>query len=177
MPQGAVAPEQAGGVDHLVRDPDRLEGALDLVNGALGTPFSVASRIEDGRFQIVGLADDLNTGFEVGAEFDSADSFCVRIANTGVAECVPVVANDDQLSTTYPHVTLGLETYLGIPIVVDGSFYGTLAVCDIKPREFSEREQARANAGAELAASALRLPGDGASENGGFENENDAQTE
>lgn len=138
-----------------VADPDLLDDALDLINAAIGAPFTVASRIDDGRFTVVGIADRLDTPFRVGREFDCAETFCVRIAETGTEEAVPAVAGDDRLSSTYPHTALGLDAYLGVPIEVGGEFYGTVAVCDTEPRAFDEADRRRVRTSVALVERAI----------------------
>ncbi|WP_058367298.1 GAF domain-containing protein [Haloparvum sedimenti] len=131
-------------------DPELLNDALDLLNVALGTPFAVASRIEDGRFTVVALNDRIDTAMSVGDEFATAETFCRTISASGGPVSIPHASSDERVAGIYANAELGLEAYLGLPITVGGEQYGTIAVCDSEPRAFDEDDRRRAEAAARL---------------------------
>ena len=135
--------------------PDRVTDALDLLRAALDVPVTMASHIDGDDYTLIGASDGLDAGLEAGAEFETDETFCQCVYGDGETEVIPDVGADDRVAGLPAHDAMGLQTYVGVPLHRDGSFYGTLVVSDTEPREFTDAEIERARAAARLVETVL----------------------
>ena len=107
----------------------------------LGLSVGIVSEVIGGRYLIRAVVADLS--LEVGQEFELADTYCAAVV--GAKETIAydrVGAHADML--LHPvYQALQLESYIGTPIFVSGTLYGTLNFSAAEPRErvFGERER------------------------------------
>ncbi|WP_158598780.1 GAF domain-containing protein [Haloarcula sp. Atlit-120R] len=137
-------------------DIETVEDALALLNAALDTPIAMASHIEDEEYTLIGIDDHLDTGLDVGAEFETSETFCHCVyEGPKRAEMIPDIGADERVAGLPAHENLGLEAYIGVPLYRDDEFYGTLVVSDTAPREFTDEEIQHAKTVAKLIQSVL----------------------
>lgn len=120
-------------------DTETVEDALALLNAALDTPISMPSHIDGEEYTLIGIGDDFDTGLEAGAAFETSETFCHCVYNdqTG-AEVIPNIGEDARVAGLPAHANLGLQSYVGVPLYRDGTFYGTVIACDTSPRDFAD---------------------------------------
>jgi GAF domain-containing protein len=135
--------------------PERIADVLDLVRAALDVPVTMASHIEGSDYTLIGASDDLGAGLEAGGEFETSETFCQCVYDDGEIESIPDIGADERVAGLPAHETIGLESYLGVPLHRDGSFYGTLVASDTTPREFTDTEIEQAHAAAGLVETLL----------------------
>jgi len=137
-------------------DTEAVEDALALLDAALDTPTAMASHIEDEEYTLIGIDDDLDTGLDAGAEFETSETFCHCVyEGPKRAEMIPEISADERVAGLPAHENLGLEAYLGVPLYRADEFYGTLVVSDTEPREFTDEEIQHAKTVAKLIQSVL----------------------
>ena len=133
-------------------DHPQLRSALDRIAQRtatqLGLPIGLVSMVLDsaqifsGSYGLEGwLAELSGTPIEW--------SFCVNAVRSGTPYVVPDATADAQQSTN-PLVTIdGVQSYAGVPIVVDGEILGAHCVIGPAPRPFTDADLAELRRGAE----------------------------
>lgn len=119
---------------------ERLEGLLKIVRTTLDLESATLSYINDAAyvFEAVDVSADIE--LENGEVIALQDTVCRRVVKSEQA----LVLRD--ILVDAPELTgraVGLASYIGVPVFVDGEVYGTFCFYDSEPRddEFSEWEQ------------------------------------
>lgn len=102
-----------------------LKSALELAAEFLGLEFGIISRIEGDGYFVEHVHAPHGVEIEPGQRFDFSKTYCaITLASN------TVVAIDEMSSSPYhSHPcfdVFGLESYIGVPLKVDGKVYGTL---------------------------------------------------
>lgn len=96
-------------------------------------PIGILTRLSDQTFEIMSAVTPEET-FTAGERFPLADTFCGFTIGTHKAAVYPDVV-EAGLGNHPCHRKFGMRTYVGIPLHVRGSFYGTLVFASQEPRE------------------------------------------
>lgn len=101
----------------------------------------IVSKIEHSSYQVVQVTSPLD-GLAQGAVFALKETYCAAIIESGKSIAYHDVACINELSDHPVYVGAGLRAYIGAPIMVDGTTYGTLNFSDVIPRTqpFSDDE-------------------------------------
>ena len=142
-----------------VHDPDRIErvlatGLLDtdpddafdaLTSAAcdlLDAPFGFITLVDDRRSywkSCVGLATLTNTTRQNSVE----DSFCQYLIGVGTGLTVDDVRTDARTCDNPSIGTMGVVAWAGQPIIAtDGTVLGSVCVFDVRPRRWTDRDEA-----------------------------------
>lgn len=159
-------------VSHATATQEEIESRIATLKAmaVLDTPpeesfdsiARLASVVCDAPLAMVSLVDGKRLWFKsvVGVEtrsIDSHRSFCGQAANSksllavGNARLDPRFANNGLVDGE-----LGIQTYAGAPIVVNGVGVGTVCVLDRVPRQFTDRQTAALTDLASVALAILR---------------------
>ena len=111
----------------------RMEALLRLGCECLGLPAGLLSRVSGDRFEILHAVSGGNLP-AAGMVCKTKDTYCARVlaAERPLAR-EHVGASDWRDSAVY--ADFGLESYIGVPLWVDGRVYGTLCFYGPEPRE------------------------------------------
>lgn len=127
------APHDDDAVELLLAMSDASTGGLteDLRRGLghatafFGLDFGIVSRVEGDSYVIEHVFQPDGAGLEVGQEFPLGDTYCAI-----TLEARDVVSIDEMRSSNFSghpcYRAFQLESYLGVPLRVDGEVYGTL---------------------------------------------------
>lgn len=120
-----IITQQAQSVDQ------QIEQALSLTTSLLGLEIAIVSKIE-GSTYIVQYYHPKDSDLEVGMEFELGNTYC-----SITLEADDVVAIDHMRDSEYKshpcYELFELESYIGIPISVDGEPYGTVNFSSSRP--------------------------------------------
>lgn len=120
---------------------DRLNGLLHVVRNTLKLDAATLSYVDSDSyvFEAVDVADNVNA--QVGKVVSLGDTVCKRVVESEQALVLRDVKKD---APELAGSALEVNSYLGVPVFVDGSVYGTFCFYDKEPRaeEFSGWEQA-----------------------------------
>lgn len=110
---------------------DRVQRALRLATDLLGYDIGLLSHIAGTSYTIVG-AYAPGTEIAPGTVFDLGNTYCsLTLARGDLLEIVRATGSD---ADGHPcHREFGLESYLGVPIRVDGEVWGTLNFSSAEP--------------------------------------------
>ena len=120
---------------------ERIDAVLELGCEHLGLDIGILSSVEDTNYTVEGVnaPDD---SIQPGEQFDLDETFCDRVVDSGEVVTVTDAANSD-LAEHPAYKQQGLESYIGVEVVVDGERYGTLNFSQPVPREQSFTESER----------------------------------
>ena len=110
--------------DGEVSAESRIRDLLKVGCQTLGLEIGIASRIEDDSYTVETVhapAADI----EAGDRFDLESTYCAEVVGTdAVCSFADAVSDGKEAHPAYRE--LELESYIGVPLVVDGSRYGTV---------------------------------------------------
>jgi CheY-like chemotaxis protein/two-component sensor histidine kinase len=130
----------------IIADGDRsvseqLEALLEVARDHIGTDYATFSHIQDDQYEFERVAVAPGINLEAGHTTDLMElPICERVFQTGE----PLVIGD--VAAEAPELVdpeWGIACYLGAPVVVNDTSYGTFCFYDVEPRSeaFSEWEQ------------------------------------
>ncbi len=119
----------------IAHDPgpftDRVRRALALTCDLLGLEVGLLSRVE-GDTCTVTAAYAPGTEIVEGTRFDLSAAFCsLTLAEGDLVEIPHAGASAHRCHPS--HATFGIESYVGVPVVVDGEAWGTLSFSSPRP--------------------------------------------
>ena len=120
---------------------ERIGAVLELGCEHLGLDIGILSAIEDTEYTVE-QANAPDGSIQSGEQFDLEETFCDRVVDN--EELVAVTdAGSSELAEHPAYELLGLESYIGTPVVVDGEQYGTLNFSQpaARKRPFTESER------------------------------------
>ena len=100
---------------------DYLQAGCQMFNLATG----IVSKIDGSHYRIMAVASPLN--LEVGHEFACEDTYCSEVINKMATVTFNHVGSMDSMKDHPVYLNLQLESFMGTPILVNGTLYGTLA--------------------------------------------------
>ncbi|WP_158227215.1 sensor domain-containing diguanylate cyclase [Mangrovitalea sediminis] len=115
-----------------------IESGLRMLRLSTG----IVSRIKTDAYHVVEVISPLE-GLSRGSTFELSNTYCAAIVDAGQMIAYHDVGQLPELGDHPVYVNMGLSAYIGAPIPVGGSIYGTLNFSDKKPREqpFSDEEK------------------------------------
>ncbi|OZC03874.1 EAL domain-containing protein [Rubricoccus marinus] len=111
---------------------DTIRQALRLTADLLGYDIAICSRIE-GQTYTVRSCHAPEADLDAGAQFDLGETYCaLTVSGSDLFEIDHMATSPHRRHPCYS--AFGLESYVGIPIVVRGEVYGTLSFSSAAPR-------------------------------------------
>jgi len=147
--------EAIADIDHSFEE--RVRRLLEIGAGMLDVEYGTLSRIRDDRyvFEVVYAPDDL---IVEGDAVDLSETHCERV----VISEQKLALRDIEAEASDPAerdgtAGLGIECYIGVPVMVEGEVYGTFCFYDLRPRTepFDDSRVALVELMAEWVSSAL----------------------
>jgi GAF domain-containing protein len=120
---------------------EQIDGLLEVVRGALETEYGTLSRIEGETYIFEQVTTPAGSDIEAGDTIELGATNCERVVGeerTLVLGDLEAQATD--LAARAGNQALGLSSYIGAPVIVDGEVYGTFCFYDsaTKTETFSE---------------------------------------
>ena len=102
----------------------RLQNLLEVGCQTLGLDIGIVSRIQDSDYTVE-AAHAPAADIEAGDQFDLESTYCAEVVSSDAVSSFADAESDGR--ETHPaYQELGLESYIGVPLVVDESRYGTV---------------------------------------------------
>lgn len=120
---------------------EKINQILKLGCEHFGLTFGIISRVIEDAYSVI-YAESPNNEVPVGATFNLRETYCAHTLQSGE----PIANAHTRHSELVAHPgykKFGLETYIGVPLLVDGEGYGTICFMARAPRErpFSQTER------------------------------------
>ncbi|MBV0925892.1 PAS domain-containing protein [Halomicroarcula limicola] len=118
----------------------RIDAVLELGRETLGTEYATLSRVADAEYVFEAVAAPTDASLQAGERVPLGVTNCERVIETREPLVLPDVrASAPELASRAGNVELGIASYLGVPVFVDGRVTGTLCFYDTQARdEFTE---------------------------------------
>lgn len=120
---------------------DQLAELLQRCTQMLGTDIGIISRVEGDVYTVLFVAQPADV-LAPGQQFELAKTYCAITLDSDDVVTISDMASSDH--SGHPcYTTFGLETYVGVPLIVDGEVFGTLNFSSPEPRGsvWTERER------------------------------------
>lgn len=125
------------GLPQLVADLDHAEikALLGRVCDLTGMGFAAVAHVSETRWIACQVEDRVAFGLKSGDELEIKKTICGEIRATGKAIAIDNTDLDPDWWNHPVPVLYGFHSYVSLPIVIDGKFFGTLCALDDAPRE------------------------------------------
>ncbi len=120
---------------------DQLDDLLQRCTRMLGVDIGIISRVEGDVYTLLFVAQPADA-LAPGQQFPLAKTYCaITLERDDVVTISQMRSSGHSGHPCY--VAFGLETYAGVPLIVDGEVFGTLNFSSAEPRasEWTERER------------------------------------
>lgn len=126
-------------IDPLTQDVEAI-GKIDVVPKILevicrttGMGFAAVARVTPDRWIACAVRDEIEFGLATGGELDVTTTICHEIRQSGKAVVIDHV-DEDEIFRLHPTPKMyGLQSYISVPILHRGEFFGTLCAIDPRP--------------------------------------------
>lgn len=118
-------------------DDDAIRSILDEVCRVTQMGFVAIARVTEERWIVCQVIDKIEFGLKPGDELDIKTTICNDIRRSGQGIVIDHVGGNDDWRTHPVPMLYGFESYVSLPIIVDGAFFGTLCAIDPEPRMLS----------------------------------------
>ncbi len=116
-----------------VRRIPGVEAMLQQVCALTGMGFAAVARVTDTHWVACQVLDQIGFGLEAGGELDLKTTICDEIRQSGCHVIIDHVSNDPDWRTHHTPALYGFESYISLPILRLGGFFGTLCAIDPAP--------------------------------------------
>ncbi|WP_156496810.1 GAF domain-containing protein, partial [Alcanivorax sp. HI0083] len=106
---------------------------LDVGCRLLGLSIGIVSRIEDGDYEVLAVQPG-DGGISTGDHFPLGDTYCSTVVSKQGAVALHHVGELAEMRSHPVYVGMQLESYMAVPLYVQGEIFGTLNFSDPAPR-------------------------------------------
>lgn len=120
----------------------KFKSVLKICCKAFNLDFGIISKIQDNDYHVIAVFDE-TTNLAPGEIFDLSNTYCaITLVQNNIVTIEEMKHSAFAGHPCYKH--FNLETYIGIPLVVNGQVFGTINFSSPKPRRkkfsFSEKD-------------------------------------
>jgi hypothetical protein len=117
---------------------DAVPKLLEVVCRSTGMGFAAVARVTEDRWVACAVRDEIDFGLQPGSELDVVTTICDEIRATQAPVIIDHVAEDPQFRHHPTAARYGFQSYISVPILHDGEFFGTLCAIDPAPRALKD---------------------------------------
>ena len=114
---------------------DAVPKLLEVICQTTGMGFAAVARVTEDRWVACAVRDQIGFGLTPGGELAVATTICDEIRGHQRAVVIDHVAEDEVWRGHPTPAMYGFQSYISVPIVHDGEFFGTLCAIDPHPRQ------------------------------------------
>jgi signal transduction histidine kinase len=112
---------------------DAIPKLLEVVCKSTGMGFAAVARVTEDRWIACAVRDEIDFGLPVGGELEVRTTICDEIRVSRQPVIIDNVAEDPDFRGHPTPAQYGFQSYISVPIVYDGAFFGTLCAIDPRP--------------------------------------------
>lgn len=113
---------------------------LEVICRTTGMGFAAVARVTEDRWIACAVRDEINFGLKTGGELKVETTICDEIRAYGRAVVIDHVAEDPQYRLHHTPAMYGFESYISVPILLRGQFFGTLCAIDPAPAKLRDTQ-------------------------------------
>ena len=117
---------------------DAVPKLLEVACRSTGMGFAAVARVTEHRWIACAVRDEIGFGLEAGGELELVSTICNEIRLSGQAVVIDDVAADCDYQGHPTAARYGFRSYISVPILHQGEFFGTLCAIDPQPRALRE---------------------------------------
>ncbi|CAN7262930.1 GAF domain-containing sensor histidine kinase [Phenylobacterium sp. LjRoot219] len=117
---------------------DAVPKLLEVICRATGMGFAAVARVTEDRWVACAVRDEIGFGLLPGGELEVVTTICDEIRASGAAVIIDHVAEDPRFRHHPTPTQYGFQSYISVPILHDGEFFGTLCAIDPAPRSLKD---------------------------------------
>lgn len=106
---------------------------LEVGRSLLGLSIGIVSRIKDGDYEVLAV-QPVDDGISVGDHFPLGDTYCSTVISKQGSVALHHVGELEEMRSHPVYVGMQLESYMAVPLYVQGEIFGTLNFSDPVPR-------------------------------------------
>lgn len=111
---------------------------LEVVCRTTGMGFAAVARVTEDRWVACAVRDEIDFGLTAGGELKIETTICDEIRRSGVPVVIDHVAEDDVFCAHHVPAMYGFQSYISVPIMLHGKFFGTLCAIDPRPAQLKD---------------------------------------
>jgi signal transduction histidine kinase len=112
---------------------DVVPKILEVVCRTTGMGFAAVARVTENRWVACAVRDEIAFGLEPGGELVVETTICDEIRVSGQGVVIDCVADSPLFHDHHTPRQYGLQSYISVPIMAGGEFFGTLCAIDPNP--------------------------------------------
>jgi signal transduction histidine kinase len=112
---------------------DVVRTILDVVCRTTGMGFAAVARVTEDQWIACAVQDQIAFGLAPGSELELTSTICNEIRQNGSLVVIDHVAQDEAFRDHHTPRLYGFQSYISVPIVSGGEFFGTLCAIDPNP--------------------------------------------
>jgi signal transduction histidine kinase len=119
---------------------DAIPKILEVICRSTGMGFAAVARVTQDRWVACVVRDEISFGLAPGGELELESTICNEIRQTGEGVVIDQVLSDPRFQNHHTPARYGFQSYISMPIVHRGEFFGTLCAIDPNPAQLSTPE-------------------------------------
>jgi signal transduction histidine kinase len=119
---------------------DVVPKILEVVCRTTGMRFAAVARVTRDRWVACAVRDEIEFGLVPGGELEVATTICDEIRDSGAPVIIDHVAEDEAFCRHPTPAKYGFQSYISVPVLVRGEFFGTLCAIDPRPARLNTPE-------------------------------------
>ncbi len=116
---------------------DLIPKILEVVCQSTGMGFAAVARVTQDRWVACAVRDEIEFGLKPGGELEVSTTICDAIRDSGHPVVIDHVAEDAAYRDHPTPKQYGFQSYISVPIIRRGAFFGTLCAIDPRPNMLS----------------------------------------
>jgi signal transduction histidine kinase len=116
---------------------DVIPKILEVVCRATGMGFAAVARVTEDRWVACAVRDEIEFGLTPGGELIVSTTICDQIRDSRLPVVIDHVAEDPGFREHPTPKLYGFQSYISVPIITGGEFFGTLCAIDPRPNILS----------------------------------------
>jgi signal transduction histidine kinase len=119
---------------------DVVPTILEVICRTTGMGFAAVARVTEDRWVACAVRDEIAFGLTPGGELEVATTICHEIRQSGEPVIIDHVAQDEAFCGHPTPAKYGFQSYISMPIICRGEFFGTLCAIDPRPARLNTPE-------------------------------------
>ncbi len=119
---------------------DVVPKILEVITRTTGMGFAAVARVTEDRWIACAVRDEIEFGLRPGGELMVATTICDEIRQSHEPVIIDHVAQSETFRDHHTPAKYGFQSYISVPILLRGEFFGTLCAIDPRPAKLETPE-------------------------------------